>query len=76
MAQTPVYERVSAAVKESGFKQKAIAHRIGVSEQVFCAMLSGERKISADEFLGLCTALGKTPNDLFGFNTVSHEGAM
>lgn len=74
--QTLVHERVCAAVKESGFKQKFIAERIGVSEQAFGAILNGTRKISVDEFFGLCGILGKSPNELYGFNSASGKGAV
>ena len=74
--QTTVHERVCAAVKASGFKQKFIADRIGVSEQAFGAMLNGTRKISVDEFFGLCGILGKSPDELYGFNPVPSKGAM
>lgn len=74
--QTMVHERVCAAVKKSGFKQKFIAEHIGVSEQTFVAMLNGTRKISVDEFFGLCGILGKTPDELYNFNPAPSEGAM
>lgn len=62
-----LYKRVNAAVKKSGLKQKAIAERIGVSEQALCAMLAGQRKIYVEEFFGLCRVLGVTPDTLYGF---------
>ena len=71
-----VHERVCAAVKESGFKQKFIADKIGVSEQTFVAILNGTRKISVDEFFGLCGILGKSPNELYGFTPEPSKGAM
>ena len=74
--QTLVHERVCAAVKKSGFKQKFIAEHIGVSEQTFVAMLNGTRKISVDEFFGLCGILDMSPNELYGFNPVASKGAV
>lgn len=62
-----VHERVRAAVEKSGLKQKAIAERIGVSEQTLSAMLSGRRKIDVDEFFKLCLVLGLAPNELYGY---------
>ncbi len=62
-----VNERVNAAIKKSGIKQKVIAERIGISEQSLTAMLSGRRKISVDEFFKLCTVLNETPNHLYGY---------
>ena len=63
-----VHDRVCAAVERSGMKQKAIAERIGVSEQTFSAMLAGRRKINVDEFFGICLVLGVAPDDLYGFS--------
>ena len=62
-----VYERINAAIEKSGIKQKIIAERIGISEQALSAMLAGRRKISVDEFFGLCVVLNETPNNLYGF---------
>lgn len=63
-----VYERVGAMIEKSGMKQKVVAKRIGVSEQTLCAMLSGRRKISADEFFNICLTLKIEPNVMYGFN--------
>lgn len=60
-----VNERIRAAVVDSGMKQRAIAERIGVSENVFSQMLYGNRKISVDEFFQLCQVLQKTPDELY-----------
>lgn len=62
-----VNENVCAAVADSGLKQKFIADRIGVSEPVFSAMLSGRRKIDVDEFFSLCQVLQKTPDELYKY---------
>lgn len=58
-----VNERISAAVADSGLKQKYIADRIGVSEPTFSAILAGKRKVDVDEFFSLCQVLKKTPPD-------------
>ncbi|MCI5552148.1 MAG: helix-turn-helix domain-containing protein [Clostridiales bacterium] len=64
-----VYERINLAIEKHGLKQKAVAERIGVSEQVLSAMLSGRRKISVDEFFNICMVLGETPSNLYGFQS-------
>lgn len=71
-----VYERINAAVAKSGIKQKVIAERIGVSEQALSAMLSGRRKISVDEFFGLCLVLNETPDNLYGFDSARKVKAV
>lgn len=62
-----VNERISAAVADSGLKQKYIANRIGMSEPTFSAMLAGKRKIDVDEFFRLCQVLKKTPEELYRY---------
>ncbi|MBR3503679.1 MAG: helix-turn-helix transcriptional regulator [Clostridia bacterium] len=62
-----VNERISAAVADSGLKQKYIADRIGMSEPTFSAMLAGKRKVDVDEFFGLCQVLKKTPEELYHY---------
>ncbi len=62
-----LHERIDAAIKASGIKQKAIAAKLGVSEQALSALLAGRRKIGADEFFRLCVVLNKTPTELYNF---------
>ena len=57
------YERIASYIRLSGLKQKAIAERAGYSERQLSAMLNGKRKLWADDYERLCSALGKTPND-------------
>lgn len=68
-----VNKRVEAAIEKSGMKQKAIAEKIGVSEQALCAMLAGRRKISADEFYGICVVLNIEPNKMYGFGDAEQK---
>ena len=62
-----VNERISAAVEDSGLKQKYIADRIGVSEPTFSAILAGKRKVDVEEFFRLCRVLKKTPEELYHY---------
>ena len=62
-----VNENISAAVSDSGLKQKYIAERIGVAEPTFSAILAGKRKVDVDEFFGLCQVLKKTPEELYHY---------
>ena len=68
-----IYERINSAIEKRGLKQKAVAEKIGVSEQTFSAMLSGKRKISVDEFFSICTVLGETPSNLYGYRPNDKE---
>lgn len=62
-----VNERISAAIADSGLKQKHVADKIGVSESVFSAILAGRRKVDVDEFFSLCQVLNKTPEELYNY---------
>ena len=62
-----VNEHISAAVADSGLKQKYIAERIGMSEPTLSAVLAGKRKVDVDEFFGLCQVLKKTPEELYHY---------
>ena len=59
-----VADRINLVI--AGLKQKYLADKIGVSEQVLTAMLSGRKKISADKFYDICLALNMTPSELYG----------
>ncbi len=56
------YERINDFLQDQGIKQRALAEKIGVSDTVMSTMLSGIRKITADEYLAICVALDKDPN--------------
>lgn len=40
-----------------GFKQKAVAEKIGMDEHKFSRVLSGERRLAASEYINLCVAI-------------------
>lgn len=52
-------------IKESGYKQKAIAARAGYDPGVFSNMLNGRKLISDTDIPRIAAALNVTPNDLF-----------
>lgn len=62
-----VNDRISAAVADSGMKQKFIADKIGISEPSLSALLSGKRKVDVDEFFGLCQILKMKPDELYHY---------
>lgn len=45
-----------------GIKQSYISEKTGITVQKLSAMLSGKRKILADEFLSICKALAIDPD--------------
>ena len=47
---------------DNGIKYSFIASEVGMSIKVFSAMLSGNRKMVAEEFIDICRALKTDPN--------------
>jgi len=50
--------KIKKYLEEKGIKQGVIAKRINVSDGTFSDMLRGKRKITAEEYLAICEALG------------------
>lgn len=50
-------QEIKKHMDKNGIKYSYIAARIGVSDQVFSAMLAGKRKITAEEYFRICAAL-------------------
>lgn len=57
-----INERLSKYVSENGIKQIYIAQKTGLTADTVSKILKGNRRILADEFLIICTALGIDPN--------------
>ncbi|TNM57990.1 TetR family transcriptional regulator C-terminal domain-containing protein [Brevibacterium sediminis] len=58
--------RVRDAIRQSGLKQRKIASVIGIDETKLSKALSGRRRFTADELLGVATATGVTVRWLLG----------
>lgn len=61
------YEKLGRAIDESGLKQKYIAEKVGVSEQVLSGMLNGRQKIDIDTFFAIAVVLRMTPSEIYSF---------
>lgn len=57
-----VHERIRKYIKETGLKQYVIAKKAGFSDKQFSAMMTGRRKIYADDIEKICSALGVAPD--------------
>lgn len=68
-----VNDNVRAAIVASGLKQKFVADRIGMSEQTFSAILTGQRKITVEEFFKLSDVLNMKPEALYDYPTEIKE---
>lgn len=62
----PVATAISRIMADRGIKQIYIAEKAGYSKQVFNDMLNGRRIIKLTDIPPIATALGVTPNELFG----------
>ncbi len=57
-----INERLSEYVNENGIKQVHIAQKTGINKDAISKMLSGSRRILANEFLMICDAINLDPN--------------
>lgn len=57
-----INKRLNEYVVENGIKQVYIAQKTGLTADTVSKMLKGNRRILADEFLLICTALDIDPN--------------
>lgn len=62
-----VAQNVERIIRESGLKKKTVAEKAGFNQKEFSAMLHGRKLILAEYVVPLAKALGKSPNDLYGF---------
>ncbi len=56
-------EKLKKYLDDNGIKQKYVAKRAGISEEKLSKILSGKRKCDVNEFLAICSALNKKPDD-------------
>lgn len=64
-----VRDNIASIIQDRAHKQAAIAQRAGLTPDQLCAALKHRRKLDANEFLAVCTALGMTPEDVAGYGT-------
>lgn len=62
-----IRDQISKIIKDRAHNQSVIAHRAGMTPDKLCAALKHRRKLDANEFLAVCTALGMTPEDVAGY---------
>ncbi len=63
-----VAEKIYVIIQEKNFKQSAIAVASGYNPKTFNNLLKGRKKITANDVVPICNALGITPNELFSVN--------
>lgn len=57
-----VHEKIKKYLEENGIKQKYVAIKANIPENIFSMMMNGTRKIDVDEFVDIVTALGTDAN--------------
>ena len=58
-------------IDEKCLKQSAVARAAGYDPKKFNALLRGRKRLTSDDVVPICKALGVTPNELFG---IDHPG--
>ena len=58
-----VQSKVAQYLEERGIKQSWLAQKTGLTDNMISGILNGKRKMTADEFVRICKAIGKNPND-------------
>lgn len=61
-----VVDTIYKVIDEKCLKQSAVARAAGYEPKVFNAMLRGRKRMTSDDIVPICKALGVTPNELFG----------
>ena len=64
-----VSDIIYKTIEEKCLKQSAVARAAGYSPKQFNAMLNGRKRMTSDDVVPICKALGVTPNQLFGMET-------
>jgi len=64
-------KKISEYLAANGISPTFVASKANIERQRFYALIRGERKMDADEFLRICKVLGKDPNF---FMDVEEEG--
>lgn len=68
-----VATRVKEEIKAQGLKQYAVADRAGINRKRFNDLLNGRKKFLADYLPSICRALGKSPDEILGYETENNE---
>lgn len=61
----PMYEKLRDYIDERGVSRKYVAINMKTSESRLSLILSGKRKLSADEFVVLCQAIAVDPRRFY-----------
>jgi transcriptional regulator with XRE-family HTH domain len=65
-----VYQKVRAYLDENGIKQNVIARKSNISVTTFSAIMTGRRKMYADDLYAICYALKVKPEEFIESESV------
>ena len=58
---TPIYQKLRRYMNDQGISRKQVAISMKISESKLSLILSGQRRLTVDEYLNMCTALARPP---------------
>ncbi len=58
---TPIYQKLRRYMNDQGISRKQVAISMKISESKLSLILSGQRRLTVDEYLNMCTALALPP---------------
>lgn len=61
-----VYERIASYLAKNGIKHSIVATKSGMTKQAFSSAMRGERKISVEEYVAICRAIGVSTDAFSG----------
>lgn len=53
-------ENIAQYLKDNGITQSHIAERTGMNKMTFSNAMRGKRRLTAEEYVSICDALGKS----------------
>ena len=68
-----VAQNLKAYIVDNGIKQRTIAAKAGLTEQILSDILTGRRRLLADEFVNICSALNKPPEYFISSEEAANE---
>ena len=62
---TPIYQKIRRYMNEQDISRKQVAISMKISESKLSLILSGQRRLTVDEYLDMCTAMAVPPQKFF-----------
>ena len=63
-----VEANIKEYLREEGLTQVGVSRKTGIPADQLSLTLNGKRKLTVDEFVRICDAIKKTPNDFVGYD--------